>query len=301
MDTFATVTVTYFPKKTDIQNLSMIAKMSDLLVIIDNTDFGISFNIDSDRNVIIINNKKNIGLAAALNKGISIAGKNGYDNIFLFDQDTVVDTSYFKKMLRFKNEIGNSSCAFYVPNFLDRNSQTIAKYPVLTKYHFRHETCPNVKAFLPNRLLISITSGKLISYRTYQKIGPLKDNYFIDFIDNEYCLRAASKGLFVSVNCDVQIDHSIGLRSVRRFFGVTIKPNNHSPLRRYFIARNGIKTAKDYIRNYYSFSFLLILRLGHEIISIILYERHKTRKIKAIAKGIMDGFVNKMGRPNQVF
>jgi rhamnosyltransferase len=301
MKTWASVVVTYRPKHADIRNLLGIADNSGILVVVDNTDSNSPLKFEISENIHIIKNGSNIGLAAALNKGIQYAGQNNFENIFIFDQDTIVDSTFFRSMINFKKSLNMSACAFCAPNFIDRNSLTFAKFPVIGKFIFSHEVCPGICAFIPGRILISITSGTLISYQSYLRIGTLKENYFIDFIDNEYCLRAAKKGLYVAVNCDAQINHSIGCRSVRRLFGMTIKPNNHFPIRRYYIARNGIRTALDYYNRHYSYLFLLLLRFVHELISIIIYEQAKSSKVKAFLIGIIDGFFNKMGSSHRKF
>jgi rhamnosyltransferase len=295
MDTFASVVVTYQPCFEDHRNLLKLAGQSDFLVIIDNSGSSFLPLLESDSKVKIIKKNKNIGLAAALNEGIETAGQSGFDNIFLFDQDTYVSHNFFYQMIAFRKALKDSSCGFYVPNFEDRNSKTFASFPILKKLTFRHLKCPNIDIISDSGALIAITSGTLISYLTYKCIGPLKENYFIDFIDNEYCLRAALKGFFVAVNCEAKINHSIGFRTVKNFLGMCIKPNNHSPTRRYYIARNGVRTAIDYFNPFYSYLFLILIRYTHELLSIILYENNKLRKTRAFIIGCYDGLFKNMG------
>jgi rhamnosyltransferase len=297
MARFACVIVTYFPDQDAIQNLLRISRLSDLLVIFDNTPLPPDPRFPINPRVIVKSESKNIGLAAALNHGIEIAGRKGFENIFLFDQDSKVTGAYFDSMLAFKERIDRQTnrCALYVPDFFDRNSKTHAKFPQINKYSFRHHHHKNTSGILIARGLIAITSGSLLTYSTYRVVGRLPDDYFIDFIDNAYCLRIASNNLLVAVNFNIVLNHSIGARSTHKVLGVTFKPNNHLPVRRYYIARNGIRTACLYGADFPSFALLLALRLAHETLSIIFFEKGKHQKVKAMLFGCMDGLVGRMG------
>ncbi|RLI53890.1 MAG: hypothetical protein DRP09_14610 [Candidatus Thorarchaeota archaeon] len=298
MTKFACVAVTFFPDSDAIKNLNRLAKICPLLVIIDNTPHPSSLTLEEDEpNIILRKYRKNKGLAKALNDGICIAAERGFENIFLLDQDTWVTDGFFHHMLDFKEKMEKSTGvqAIYASNFWDRNSYSFAKFPLLEKFWVRHLSCTAGPLGHQDGALIAITSGTLIDYTTYHKIGPFREDYFIDFIDNEYCLRAARHGCKIFVNCAVSVNHSIGYRSKRRLLGVTVKPNHHLPIRRYYIARNGVRTAIEYFRSYPSFSALLLARLAHEIASILFFEKNKGNKLKGLILGFLHGISGKMG------
>jgi len=239
-------------------------------------------------------------LASALNQGMASAKKEGWEDVFLFDQDSRPTDHFFSQMLAFKSDVDGffDDTAFYVPNFYDRNCHTFAKFPLLTRFTVNHATCENIRSIKESQALISITSGMLITCSRYRQIGPFRVDYFIDFIDNEYCLRASVKGLKVAVNCNALIDHAIGKRSAHRFCGVAVKPNWHPPVRRYYIARNGVRTAIDFSDRFPSYIPLITARMIHEILSILLYENKKIKKVKALVWGFYHGFIGKMGECN---
>ncbi len=286
------VVVTYVPNRDVQENLFSIAKNVDCLLVVDNTP-GTSnkineFNISNAKYIL---NNKNMGLGWALNKGVQTAALMGADYVFLFDQDTRPTCGFFKEMITFAMDIDQKydNCAFCVPNFFDRFSKTYATFPVISPFIFRHLKCPYVSRKKIEGALIAITSGTIINIKKYNEIGPFCDDYFIDFIDNEYCLRAGSRNYFVAVNCKATINHSIGRRDVKKVFGVTFKPNHHSALRRYYIARNGFLTALKYYKRYPSYFILIVIRLMHEFFSIVLFEKNKRIKIVAMMYGIYYG------------
>jgi len=298
MSKFATVVVTYFPSDACITHIEKMSSYSGRLIVIDNTPIETSVNLPKSENITLCKLKDNYGLARGLNIGLQLAGKENYENIFLLDQDSRPSENFFKEMLKFKEEIDIliSNCALYVPNFYDRNSKTFARFPSLTRFSLKHSTCNVMQSGPCSRATIAITSGTLINYNKYLKIGPLRDDYFIDFIDNEYCLRLYKLGYRLAINCDVTLNHAIGARTVRKFMGITIKPNFHSAVRRYYIARNGIRTSLVYVCHYPSYVPLMFARMMHELFSIILFENSKSIKIKAIIYGIYHGIIGRMGR-----
>lgn len=294
---YAAVVVTFYPDKQCFRNIRSIARSAHLLIVIDNTPEPINFFEVEAPNIQIFQKKRNIGLAKALNEGVGIAGDLGFENIFLLDQDSHPVDHFFTSMLTFKHQIDDAiaNCAFYVPNFIDRNSQTTARFPVLTPFSIRHRCCNRIKPFYPNKTVIAITSGTLITFKRFKEIGPFPEEYFIDFIDNEYCLRAAIKKLTVAVNCAAILKHSIGCRKKRHILGLRITPNYHNAIRRYYIARNGFFTSLRYFPSFPSFFFLVCIRLVHELLSIILFESKKTIKIKALIIGLKHGVTGRMG------
>jgi len=297
MPKFAVIVVTYFPDAEIIHNLIQISDKCKNVIVIDNTPGSAGIEIPNIKNIKVLKNKKNMGLAFALNMGMNSAGKEGVENIFLLDQDSRPSDHYFNEMLAFKSQMAcqYDRWAFYVPNFYDRNSKTFARFPLLTRCTLTHATCKNVGSVQGDRAAIAITSGMLISYSRFREIGPFREDYFIDFVDNEYCLKAAQKGYRIGVNCDTILDHAIGNRSLHRFFGLTVKPNHHLPLRRYYIARNGVRTAIDFVLPYPSYVPLIFARMLHEFISILLYEDQKSKKIRAMICGIYHGLTGRMG------
>ena len=293
----AVVVVTFFPDTDVLRHVESLCSLCRWVILVDNTPDGIDTSTLSSDNLLVERFGVNKGLAYALNHGMAMAHKQGIEDIFLLDQDSRLPAGYFKKMLAFKRKMDavNNRCAFCVPNFFDRNSKTFATFPVITAWKFRHIACSRFDYDMKDGVLIAITSGMLISHARYQDIGAFPSDYFIDFIDNEYSLKAGLKGYFVAVNCNQVLDHSVGARSTHRFLGLTIKPNHHLPVRRYYIARNGIKTAIDFWRQYPSYAALVGLRLAHEMISILVYEKDKKDKIGALFYGSWHALLGEMG------
>jgi rhamnosyltransferase len=294
----ASVIVTYFPDETALENLARLCDLCDSVIVIDNTPRPKRESFPSRANLSILNCSENPGLAAGLNAGMKRAQEEGIEHVFLFDQDSRPSDRYFQDMLSFKSNLSRTTArvAFCAPNFYDRNSRTFATFPLIGRYSLRHVSCKNMPPTTDDAALIAITSGMLITASAYRVIGPFREDYFIDFVDNEYCLRASILGYSIAVNCHLLLDHAVGCRSVKRLFGLTIKPNHHNPVRRYYIFRNGIRTAIDYFRFYPSYTILMAVRLTHELISVLLYETAKRSKLTMMIRGFWHGITGRMGK-----
>lgn len=297
MNNYAIVIVLYYPDSDAITHLLELIRAEFSIILVDNTFPPVILNVEESDTLKIIRNNRNIGLATALNKGIETAIQNGFQNAFLLDQDTRLPSNYFSEMIQFKNYADGkqNNYALYVPDCFDRNSGSKAKFPVLGKFQFRHFVCGSRNIALKRKAIIAITSGSLIDLDKHQYIGPMQDEYFIDFLDNEYCLRLSTKGFEVAVNCGLTLDHAIGRRAKHTILGIEIKPNHHQPARRYYISRNGVVTAIRYFRPFKAYTVLIVLRLMHEYLSIILFEDRKILKLWASCCGVIDGFMNRMG------
>lgn len=77
----------------------------------------------------------------------------------------------------------------------------------------------------------------LVPVEVLKKVGLMRDELFIDYIDIEWCLRTASNGYSLYAIPDAKMSHTIGDER-KLFLGREV--SIHSPLRRYYLARNSI-------------------------------------------------------------
>ena len=91
-----------------------------------------------------------------------------------------------------------------------------------------------------------ITSGSLVSVGVYDAIGPFRDAFFIDHVDDEYCLRARKMGYRVLSTCKPVMLHSVGASTLHRLLWKKTGVTNHPPFRRYYMTRNHIILMKEY-------------------------------------------------------
>src|SRR5208337_1317621 len=127
-----------------------------------------------------------------------------------------------------------------------------------------------------------ITSGSLIPLAAHADIGPFREEFFIDYVDSEYCCRARAKEYFVIKTRRPLMSHAIGAWSRHSVLGMNKWTSNHSPDRRYYIARNDTVMLREY-GNYVLGLWALksVLRRVRQCKRIALYEDMKAPKIIA--------------------
>ncbi|EPK7767910.1 TPA: glycosyltransferase [Klebsiella oxytoca] len=254
------------------------------LIFVDNSPSDASTKIAiTDHNYFYNGNKG--GIAGALNIGVNELFKRHCDFVFTFDQDSELPDEFFNSMINFINlKKANIVC----PNFYDINSKTYATFVELTKWKYTVVDKPATTAF-------AISSGLGFSKHVWEVVNPFDESYIIDHVDTKFCLEAHDKRIPIFVNYDVCLNHEIGNRVVKRFLGVTLKPNNHNEIRKYYIVRNGTVLGFKYLLKYPSYFYLNILRVVHEYLCVILYESSKLKKVYFMTKGLLHSLVHKMG------
>lgn len=293
----AAVIVTHFPDREALDSLDRVASRCARLVVVDNTPAGDAPEFRAASRITVLRPGRNIGLAAALNRGVRAAGEAGFENIFLLDQDSRLPEGFFREMLNFEEaeEAKDSALGFCVADFRDRNSGTPARFSLLRRSSFRLQTGREIGRRPAPGALVAITSGTLIRYSLYQRIGPFREDYFIGFVDVEYGLRAAGLGLRVALNSQLTIDHAVGHRVVKRFLGLTLKPDHEPPARKYYAARNGVRTALDYFSSRPILLPWVAGALAVNLFATLLYEERKAAKVGATLAGVFDGLTGRMG------
>ena len=96
------VIVTYQPDGGFPERAARIAEQVGSIVIVDNHSprdaVSMLYKLASQRNIHLIINDENLGVASALNQGVRWAIKRGYRWTLLFDQDTVVKYSMLETL-----------------------------------------------------------------------------------------------------------------------------------------------------------------------------------------------------------
>jgi rhamnosyltransferase len=135
-----------------------------------------------------------------------------------------------------------------------------------------------------------ISSGSAISAQAYRKLGAFREDYFIEYIDVEYSLRARKENIPVYMNAGVELRQSNGRIERRGRLFTT----HHAAWRRYYIARNAVHCFRLY-RAYSGLHWLSGLMVMQQAFSVILFDSQKLKKIIAITCGYLDGLFGRLG------
>lgn len=299
------VIVTYFPKVNVRDTINSILDQVDHIIIIDNTPDESSGKIlnqivSISNKINIIFNLDNLGIATALNNGISYLESINMDYAITFDQDSIATKGMIATLLNthkiIHNKVALVGPSIYHEKFDDYILPTFKKHKHIP-FFFTRERC-NSGIHL-SKVTMIITSGALIKIETFNKIGPFKDKLFIDYVDTEYCLRSISMGYEIILNCKAKLLHNLGDQKKVFCFGICLKPTNHAPIRHYYISRNRIYMLKKYafkVPHWFCYDLLFGTML---IIKVILTEKNKRQKLKAFLTGLFDGINGKYGKKSE--
>ena len=241
--------------------------------------------VQAHPSVELIENAENLGIAAALNQGARRAIDRGFSWMLSMDQDSDADASMVEQLLKtyddcpFRQHVSWIGAQFRCPGDA-----------------LRREALPDGR-FVEVRA--TNTSGALLSLAAFARVGPFREDYFIDSVDHEYCLRLRGAGYRIVQSVRPLMIHPIGQPVRHKLLGLSCMCLNHSPLRRYYRTRNRLRTVATYWWREPMWSGRELCDIVREGVLIALYEREKIAKIREMLRGFRDGLRGRMPRVRQ--
>jgi rhamnosyltransferase len=280
------VVVTYHPDSSFAERFDRLAGQVDAVLIVDNDSGPAAVAMLREAvarlNMGLILNSENVGLAAALNIGVARAIANGYGWVLLFDQDTIPGDDMLKGLREAYNDFPRKGkLAIIGSNY----SEPRTGFPKLVT---------NGCSWRERKVVI--TSGSLLSLPIYEMLGPFRNEYFIDCVDLEYCLRARSRGFEVIMTCEPLIVHGSGQATGHRLPWREIDASNHSRIRWYYMIRNDIDLAKRYLLREPAWVLANLWTRFKGMILVCIFEEDRFGKVWYSVMGLFDGLSSKFDR-----
>ena len=290
--TVAGVTVLYHPTSEHISNLSSYVDQLGRLYVVDNSDAGNFAAIRSELSprqfdkITYMPNYGNRGIAWALNRGALTARKHGYTHLLTMDQDTGVPAgtvdalkTVFERLRREGKQIGLVAAHAVPPAFFPPDYRV-----------------PNPEALYVDYPLIVPTSGNLICLGAHGHVGGFDEEYFIDDVDFEYCLKLKKSGYLAAWLPQLLVAHHWGEVTRHDFlFWKNWAASHHSPLRRYYITRNRLYSLRRYKKDIPEMKRLYWRMTYEEWRGILLFEKQKIKKILSAIIGTVHFLADRKG------
>ena len=263
------VVILYEPVEGTLKNIASYIDKINLLYIIDNSNetypFVTKFIENRPEKTTYIFNNGNLGVAAALNIAINKALEDGYSYLLTMDQD-----SYFEE----------GSLEILINSLADLNSAGIVS-PFHKNRFFTNP--PKIKG--PEEVSDVMTSGNIVNLSAIKKIGNFKEDYFIDYVDIEFCLRLRKNNFkIIRINNSFLVHNEANVTH-KKIFGFTVYPQNHSAARWYYKIRNYLYLEKEYYSYFNEYFGKEKRNVRNSIIKVLLFEKEKTKKINMMLKG----------------
>lgn len=255
------------------KNLEATSKIVDEIIIVDNGSDNIAdirkLKDNFNSKLVIKENGKNLGIAAALNEIMAEAESLQYNWVLTLDQDSIMPEDIISDN---KDALKLTDVAIIAAVVDDRN----VEHKPLERSNTDHFTA----------IKECITSASLTNVPIWKKIGGFDNNMFIDYVDIEYCMRARAYGFRILRNNQVKFSHTIGDISEKKLFGKWITIRNHSAFRKYYQIRNFFYVSKK-------FYGWVVPKVWYNVATayfkVIVYEKDKSEKVKQMNAGIHDG------------
>lgn len=242
----------------------------------------------STLDIELASNGQNLGVGSALNQGLEWARERGLDWLATFDQDTFVYDSYMEAVGQaFENCPERDRVAMLGANYIESSRKEPWVSVGLGRQGWAEVVC-------------LITSGSLVSMEAAESLGPFRDDFFVDLIDFEYCLRARANGLKVIVATTPLMEHAVGEPTwCRLLWKKNLTTPNHSPSRHYYFTRNHLVVIRRYFWRERGAILATINTRLKEIVLVICCERGKLGKLRGMALGALDAVRGRMGPADQ--
>jgi rhamnosyltransferase len=140
-----------------------------------------------------------------------------------------------------------------------------------------------------------ITSGCLVSSTAIQQIGPFREEFFIDQIDFDYCLRTRTKGWRIILTAKPLMEHGIGIPQKCSIFGKQLLSPNAAAIRHYYQTRNHLTLCREYIIKNTKWVFESLKVRIKETMLMLLCETERYNKMQMILKGAVHAFIGRLG------
>ncbi|MBR1120201.1 rhamnosyltransferase [Bradyrhizobium lablabi] len=173
----------------------------------------------------------NSGIAHAQNVGIAAALAAGARVLVFFDQDSKIEPGFLKALAASLTE---GTAEIVAPLCVDEATNMPLPAERLGRWGWPvaiHEADADARYSAD----IVIASGTAATREVFERAGTLDEDFFIDFVDAEWCLRCRAQQVPIYVVPAVVMRHSIGSRHVK--FG-PFHVSVHSPERCYYQVRN---------------------------------------------------------------
>ena len=237
---------------------------------------------------------ENTGGAGGFYEGVKRGYEKGYDWLWLMDDDAEPKKDAMERLSEYFNEDNLSALAGSVIltsgviSYSHRGSIDLnCMFPIIQKPL-------ESKSYRSNNIEIDMASfvGILVNRKAIQKIGYPKKEFFIYGDDLEYCIRLRQVGkiLLIPDSVIVHKEAAIKGKMIKNFIG---RKSLRTPYDKFWLnyygMRNLVWLGKKYSTNKVNFYLGLYKNLIKSILSVLIYDDKKIKRINFIVNSYVDG------------
>ena len=298
--TLATVTVSFNPDIALLEAQLRALPVSCVKFIVDNAsrpELVVQVEALASRmeNVHLLCNDSNIGLAAAVNRGVEAVSELGAPPRFvlLLDQDSEPQPNSVESLIAAFEalELRGGKVGCVGPLLRDPDTGLTHGFHQCTRWRWKR-VYPSAGSTIPVPCANLNGSGTLVPVALFRELHGLDEALFIDHVDTEWAFRVLASGYTLWGIPNAMFEHRMGQTSVRFWwFGWRVWPSR-SPQRHYFLFRNVRFLLR---RAYVPFVWKayavpkLCITLGFEL----LVGQNRIQQIRFMVHGFLDGTMHR--------
>lgn len=241
-----------------LSNLSSQYELKILLIDNSESDEYLNYltNYFSNKHeILIFKSPENLGFAKAINIGINIALKDGFDYVLLLNNDAYLDKNCLLELIETANEIKEigllSPVIFYAtePNKVWSSGGYFDKFLSRIKMMLKNKVVSVENLSKTSLQFVDFISGcvMLIKKEVIDKVGLFDDRFFLYSEDLDYCLRAKAQGFKIAYIPSAFAFHEINVVKDR---------TNHFVM--YHLAKSSILLRKKHFSRLYYYYYLIL-------------------------------------------
>ncbi len=233
---------------------------------------------------------ENTGGAGGFYEGVKRGYENGYDWLWLMDDDAEPNTDALDRLMKFLVDHQDENIVMVAPKNIGLSGQIQKLHRGYFDPNLFNQQFLTNEEYIKNFVNIDFASfvGPLFSRNVIEKIGFPNKEFFIWFDDTEYSLRAGREGKMYLVNGSI-IVHKDNSENVQK---------SYLPIEQYWKSYYGTRNRIFLLRHYTNLSiYTLLYELCIKKIRHILFRLpNKFIRIKYTIKACKDGFFNQLGK-----
>ena len=268
----AAVTTVYYPDEDFLlKNYLQVNKYLYKYIIVNNSPDYQFLKIKDDDNIIIITSE-NSGVSGGANTGIKYANSLSCNYVIFFDQDSLCDVDMLSQMIS-SLKLFDNNCII-APNVLNYSN-----IGVHDKYFSKGTRINQRYIEIPTTQL----SGMMVPLYLFDNIGLFDENYFLNFVDTEWCWRAIANNYKIIIDTDAKLYHAFGEGKKKLiFYNFYI----NAPFRMYYASRDSLFLITEaHIKLFVKAKVLIKLLVT--FIEIFVQD-YKMKRYYYLFKGILD-------------
>ncbi len=251
------------------------------IIVVDNTEVPYLDSATLPDGCTLITLGYNSGIAHAQNVGVAAALAAGATVLVFFDQDSKIDQGFLNRLVA---ALGTGTAEIVAPLCVDDVTDNALPSVRVNRYGLPIRVYgAGTSSRYPVDIVIS--SGTAATREVFDLAGVFDDGLFIDFVDDEWCLRCRARQIPIYVVPAAVLRHRIGSRHFR-FGPLTILV--HSSNRCYYQIRNSfLLLRKRHIPLMFSLQQIASVTLSRTI--LLFGVENRPDYVKAYLSAVRDG------------